>query len=87
MHWRFYCGLRLNPPRRGKKRLPARIKQPLEAPSQPNQGWSCDLMSDALLSGGKFRTSACSLKSTPGLSAARVIRALNELVEVRGAPP
>ena len=47
--WRVYCELRLNLPRRGKKRLPARVKQPLLAAAQPNQGWSCDFMSDALL--------------------------------------
>lgn len=27
--WRVYCELRMNLPRRGKKRLPARIRQPL----------------------------------------------------------
>ncbi|MGD9773075.1 transposase [Diaphorobacter sp.] len=36
--WRMHCELRLNLPRRGKKRLPARIKQPLQAAGQPNQG-------------------------------------------------
>ncbi len=46
--WRVYCQLKLNLPRRGKKRLPARIRKPLEAGNQPNQGWSCDFMSDAL---------------------------------------
>ncbi|WP_158307693.1 hypothetical protein [Alicycliphilus denitrificans] len=54
--WRVYCELRLNLPRRGKKRLPARIKQPLQAAGQPNQGWSCDFMADALWSGRRFRT-------------------------------
>ena len=36
--WRVYCQLRLNLPRRGKKRFPARIKQPPIAAGQPNQG-------------------------------------------------
>lgn len=54
--WCGYCQLHLNLPRRGKKRLPARIRQPLEAGQQPNQGWSCDFMSDALWSGRRFRT-------------------------------
>ena len=54
--WRVYCELRLNLPRRGKKRLPARIKQPLQAAGQPNQGWGCDFMADALWSGRRFRT-------------------------------
>lgn len=36
--WRVYCQLKLNLPRRGKKRLPARIRQRLEAGNQPNLG-------------------------------------------------
>ena len=93
--WRVYCELRLNLPRRGKKRLPARIKQPLQAAGQPNQGWSCDFMSDALWSGRRFRTfnvidefnrEGLRIEVDTSLPAARVIRALNELVEVRGAP-
>jgi putative transposase len=93
--WRVYCQLRLNLPRRGKKRLPARIKQPLQAGNQPNQGWSCDFMSDALWSGRRFRTfnvideynrEGLRIEIDTSLPAARVIRALNELVEVRGAP-
>ena len=53
---RVYGELKLNLPRRGKKRLPDRIKQPLLAADQPNQGWSCDFMADALWSGRRFRT-------------------------------
>ena len=96
--WRVYCELRLNLPRRGKKRLPARIKQPLHAAGQPNHGWSCDFMSDALWSGRRFRTfnvidefnrEGLRIEVDTSLPATRVIRALNELVEVRGAdvPP
>jgi putative transposase len=92
---RVYCELRLNLPRRGKKRLPARIKQPLLAADQPNLGWSCDFMSDALWSGRRFRTfnvidefnrEVLRIEIDTSLPAARVIRALDELVEVRGAP-
>lgn len=46
--WRVYCELWLNLPRRGKTRPPARIKRPLQAAAQSNQGWSCDFMSDEL---------------------------------------
>ena len=93
--WRVYCELRLNLPRRGKKRLPTRIKQPLFAAEQPNQSWSCDFMSDALWSGRRFRTfnvidefnrECLRIEIDTSLPAARVVRALDELIEVRGAP-
>lgn len=92
---RLYAELRLNLPRRGKKRLPARIKQPLQAAGQPNQGWRCDFMADALWSARRLRTfnvidefnrEGLRIEIDTSLPAARVIRALNELVELRGAP-
>lgn len=49
--WRVYVALRLNLPRRGKRRLPERIREPLEIPMQANHTWSADFMSDALWSG------------------------------------
>ncbi len=52
----MYKALRLNIKRRGKRRLPARIKAPLVVPERPNQVWSADFMSDALWSGRRFRT-------------------------------
>ena len=55
--WRVYCQLSLNLPRRGKKRLPARIKQPLAAAGQPNQGWSCDFMAVLKTPRGSLRIS------------------------------
>lgn len=44
--WRVYCQLRLNLPRRTKKRLPLRLRQPLVVIPQPNAVWAVDFMSD-----------------------------------------
>ena len=46
-------GLRFK--RRGKRRLPARIKQPLQAAAMVNDTWSMDFMSDALSNGRRIR--------------------------------
>ena len=45
----MYCLLRLNLPRRTKKRVPARVVQPLDVSPQPNVGWAVDFMSDTSL--------------------------------------
>ena len=45
-----------NMKRRGKRRLPARVKKPLVIPAGPNEIWSADFMADALWSGRRFRT-------------------------------
>lgn len=93
--WRVYVSLRLNLPRRGKKRLPDRIREPLEVPVLPNETWSADFMADALWSGRRFRTfnvnddfnrESLRIEIDTSLPSARVIRALDELVELRGAP-
>ena len=47
--------LRLNIRRRKKKRLPARVKQALFQPLEPNIVWSIDFMSDSLWDGRSFR--------------------------------
>ena len=54
--WRIYCQLRLNLPRRTKKRLPLRLRQPLLVMPQPNAVWAMDFMSDTLYGGRRFRT-------------------------------
>lgn len=93
--WRVYKQLKLNLPRRGKRRLPARIAQALSIPERPNETWSADFMADALWSGRRFRTfnviddfnrEALRIEIDTSLPSARVIRALDELIEVRGKP-
>jgi putative transposase len=93
--WRVYTALKLNLPRRGKRRLPERIREPLEIPATANHTWSADFMSDALWSGRRFRTfnvnddfnrESMKTEIDTSLPSVRVIRALDELVQVRGAP-
>ena len=93
--WRVYKQLGMNLPRRGKKRLPERVKRPLRAPDHPNICWSMDFMADGLWSGRKLRTfnviddfnrESLKIEIDTSLPAARVVRALDEIVQTRGAP-
>jgi len=93
--WRVYVAMKLNLPRRGKRRLPDRIREPLEIPGQANHTWSADFMADALWSGRRFRTfnvnddfnrESLRIEIDTSLPSPRVVRALDELVELRGAP-
>lgn len=52
---RVYRLLNLKHRRRYKRRLPARVKQPLQVPEQVNHCWSMDFVSDALVSKRKIR--------------------------------
>ena len=47
--------MRLNKRKRGRKRLPARVKLPLIIPMAANETWSMDFMPDTLINGRKFR--------------------------------
>ena len=49
--WRGYKDMRLNLPRRTKRRLPKLPKQPLTAPTQKNINWALDFMHDTLYYG------------------------------------
>jgi putative transposase len=93
--YRVYRLLRLNKKRRGKRRLPARVKQPLVQQAQLNSGWSMDFMSDSLASGSKFRTlnviddcnrEALSIEVATSIGARSVIRTLEQLIDWRGKP-
>lgn len=92
---RVYKFLKLNMKRKGKRRLPARILHPLEVPAQINTSWSMDFMSDALLSGRKFRVlnllddfnrEALAIEIDTSMRAERVIRVLEQIVSWRGKP-
>ncbi len=53
---RIYRNMGLTQRRKRKRRLPSRIKQPLEQPIGINKTWSMDFMSDSLTYGRSFRT-------------------------------
>jgi putative transposase len=87
--------MKLNIRRRAKKRLPERVKQPLTVPTAPNQVWSIDFMSDALVDGRKFRLlniiddfnrEPLSIEADTSLPSQRVIRVLERLIIHRGKP-
>ena len=93
--YRVYKALELNLRRKFKKRLPARIKQPLYQPSVINDTWSVDFMSDSLVSGRRFRVfnviddcsrEALLSEADTSLTAQRITQALDKLVELRGRP-
>jgi len=93
--WRVYCQLRLNLPRRTKKRLPPRERQTLAVPPQANALWSMDFMADTLYGGRRFRTfnvldegvrEALAIEIDTSLRTERVIRVLKQLKQWRGLP-
>jgi putative transposase len=93
--WRVYCGLRLNLPRRTKKRLPVRLRHPLVVVPQPNAVWAVDFMSDTLYGGRRFRTlnildegvrEGLAIETDTSLPAERVIRVLEQVLSWRGCP-
>ena len=93
---RVYKALKLHLRRRGKKRLPARVKEPLSVPSQPNECWSADFMSDCLYSGRRFRTfnvldefnrEGLDIEIDTSIPSERVVRVLEGIRQVRGSAP
>src|SRR5438876_5631102 len=54
--WRVYCQLRLNLPRRAKKRLPVRPVHPMDVIPQPNVMGALDFRSETWYGGRRFRT-------------------------------
>lgn len=54
--YRIYCQMKLNLPRRTRKRIRTRQPQPLNAQPVLNDVWSLDFMRDTLYDGRPFRT-------------------------------
>lgn len=93
--WRVYCQLKLNLPRRTKKRLPTRERQTLAVPMHANTLWSMDFMADTLYGGRRFRTlnvldegvrEGLAIEIDTSLRAERVVRVLEQLKDWRGLP-
>lgn len=93
--WRVYCAMKLNLRRRFKKRYRPDAPLTLVQPLRPNQSWSVDFMSDALHDGRSFRTfnviddynrEALCIEVDLSLTSQRVLRTLERVIVMRGAP-
>lgn len=92
--WRVYRKLKLNLPRRTKRRL-QRERVPLEITAEVNHSWSLDFMQDVLYCGKRFRTlnvidegvrECLAIEVDTSLKAERVVRVLDRLKSWRGTP-
>lgn len=93
--YRVYLSRRLHIRRRAERRLPARIREALGIPEEPNQVWSIDFLSDTLVDGRKFRVlnviddfnrESLAIEVDTSLPARRVIRVLERIMAHRGKP-
>lgn len=87
MHFNKRCRL--------KKRLPQRVKIPLEVPKTPNVTWSMDFVSDKTESGRTFRVlniiddcnrEAVAQEAYMSIAAERVLSILEDAISCNGKP-
>ena len=93
--YRVYKAMKLNLPRRTKRRLPQRVQQPMMVEARANAEWSMDFISDTLYQGRRFRTliildegvrEVLDIVIDTSVPGGRVVRTLDRLVEWRGKP-
>lgn len=92
---RVYCAMNLNQKRRGKRRVPTRERQSMVVIATPNAVWAIDFMHDRLYDGRAFRTfnvideanrGGLGIEAAVSIPGMRVIRVLEQLIEVNGKP-
>lgn len=93
--YRIYRELALNLRIKPRRRLKRDVPDPLEVPREINVTWSIEFMHDRLGDGRAFRTfnvlddynrEGLGIEVDLSLPAARVIRALDQIIEWRGKP-
>jgi len=92
---RVYVMMKMNKRVNLRKRLPARVKNPLTVPDQPNVTWSIDFVSDTLQSHRKFRVlniiddfnrEAMGQMVATSIPGERLVRMLEEVIWEKGKP-
>lgn len=92
---RVYGALRLNLPRRTRRRVPRRPRHPLVAPARLNAVWALDFRSDRLSDGRPVRVrnvldeanrNALAIEPARSLPRPLVVRVLEQLVALHGPP-